>query len=69
MDFMKVHPEGTRVFVTGKLTVRMVDGFVYIAPPDESGVNVVFIGVDERCWLHITLNEWLNGLLLHMGSR
>lgn len=62
MDFM----EAVAIFIPSKLTVRMIDRLMSIAPLRQPGVDIVLIGIDERAGLDGLLDYRFDGDLLNV---
>jgi hypothetical protein len=60
--------EAIAVFITGILSLGMIDGFMSIAPGFELVINGVFIGKDKRTGLDGLTDRRLNGRLLDVGK-
>jgi len=54
------------IFITGILSLSVIDCFVVIAPLDQTTVDVVLIGVDESSRTNGLLNQRFDGQLLHI---
>ena len=51
------------IFISGILTLRMVDRFVFITPLFQAGIDVVFIRINQRFWCDCCFNNRLNCFL------
>src|SRR3978361_2127881 len=60
--------ESVAVFVARILTASMADRLVAVAPGWQSGVDAVFIGVDQRAGRNRLRDDWLDGCLPHVGQ-
>src|SRR5947209_3732794 len=60
--------EAVAVFVTRILTVRMADRLVAVAPGWQPGIDVVFIGIDQRAGRNRLGDDRLDRRLLHVGQ-
>ena len=54
------------IFVTRVFSSAMTNAFVNVAPRFKSGIDIVFIRIDERSSPHRCLNNRLDGLLLNI---
>lgn len=62
------------VFIAGILTDRVVDSLVLVSPlpsghtPFGAQVDAVLVSIDEAVSRNEALDEWLDGLLFHVGK-
>jgi hypothetical protein len=56
------------IFVTSILTSRVIDGLMSVSPPLQAVIDAVLVSVDEAALGDETLDEGLDGLLLHVGK-
>src|SRR3954447_9751363 len=60
--------EPVAVFVACILTMGVTDRLVAVAPGWQPGVDVIFIGMDQRAGRNCLGNDRLDGCLLHVGQ-
>lgn len=58
--------EAIAIFIGGLLAVRVINGFMGIAPLLEPGLDVVLIGLEQGSLVDGLLNKGLNALLLSL---
>ena len=58
--------EAVAIFIPSKLTFRMIDRLMSIAPLGQTGVDVVLIGIDEGAGLDSLLDHRFDGGLLNI---
>src|SRR6266481_4369165 len=64
MDFTKA----VAIFISGVLSLSMIDTLMVISPGMQAGINAVFICVNKCTWGNGFFDNWLDGLLLHIGK-
>jgi hypothetical protein len=57
--------EAVAIFIPSKLTFRMIDRLMSIAPLGQTGVDIVLIGIDEGAGLDSLLDYRFDGGLLN----
>lgn len=60
--------EPIAIFIAGILPGRVVDGLVLVSPLLQAVIDTVFVSVDEAAPRNEAFDEWLDGLLLHVGK-
>src|SRR5713101_5428815 len=63
MDFTKA----VSIFISGVLSSSMVDTLMVVSAGTQTCINAVFIRIHKRTRHNSLFDEWLNGLLLHIG--
>src|SRR5712691_4646478 len=63
MDFTKA----VSIFISGVLSPSMVDTLMGVSPGTQTCINAVFICIHKRTRSNGLFDEWLDGLLLHIG--
>jgi hypothetical protein len=56
------------IFISGELASSMIDMFMAIPPDLQTGINTVFIRVNQCTGNNRVFNEGLNRLLFHIGQ-
>src|SRR5713101_298897 len=64
MDFTKAVP----IFISGVLSPSMIHMLMIVSPGTQACINAVFICIHKRTRHNSLFDEWLDGLLLHIGN-
>src|SRR6266496_2904250 len=66
--FHRIHMDFTQavaIVISCELTPSMVDMLMTVAPRLQTGINAVFISINQCAWINSVFDQRLDALLLH----
>src|SRR6266567_5311204 len=70
--FHRIHMDFTQavaIVISCELTPSMVDMLMTVAPRLQTGINAVFISINQCAWINSVFDQRLDGLLLHVREQ